>query len=89
MPDTLLPSSGLVDADRPDLTSSSPGVSAGREYSFPCEDREKRQLFIDVHTEKGLGVQMERRNREPSQMRQKGEIRRDRLCSAGVLCRQG
>lgn len=41
VPDTLLPSSGLVDADRLDLTSSSPGVRAGREYSFPWEEREK------------------------------------------------
>lgn len=54
-----------MDADRPDLTSSSPGVSVGREYSFPCEAREKRQPSIDVCTEKGLGVQMERRNRAP------------------------
>jgi hypothetical protein len=58
----------LVDADRLDLTSSRPGVRAGREYSFPWEEREKRQLPIDVCTEKGLGVQMGRRNREPSQM---------------------
>lgn len=50
VPDTLLPSSGLVDADRLDLTSSSPGVRAGREYSFPWEEREKRQLSIDAHT---------------------------------------
>lgn len=49
VPDTLLPSSGLVDADRLDLTSSSPGVRAGREYSFPWEEREKRQLTIDAH----------------------------------------
>lgn len=50
VPDTLLPSSGLVDADRLDLTSSSPGVRAGREYSFPWEEREKRQLSIDACT---------------------------------------
>lgn len=50
VPDTLLPSSGLADADRLDLTSSSPGVRAGREYSFPWEKREKRQLSTDVHT---------------------------------------
>ena len=50
VPDTLLASSGLVDADRLDLTSSSPGVRAGREYSFPWEEREKRQLSIDAHT---------------------------------------
>lgn len=39
-----------MDADRLDLTSSSPGVRAGREYSFPWEEREKRQLSIDAHT---------------------------------------
>lgn len=39
-----------MDADRLDLTSSSPGVRAGREYSFPWEEREKRQLSIDART---------------------------------------
>lgn len=70
MPDTLLPSSGLADADRLDLTSSSPGVRAGREYSFPWEEREKRQLSIDTHARSGreLRVQMGRRTRAPSQM---------------------
>lgn len=56
-----------MDADRLDLTSSSPGVRAGREYSFPWEEREKRQLSIDAHTERGLGVQMGRRTEERSQ----------------------
>ena len=82
MPDTLLPSSGLVDADRLDLTSSSPGVRAGREYSFPWEEREKRQLAIDAHMRRGLGVQMGRRDGESSQMGWK-ELARQRAGRVG------
>lgn len=89
VPDTLLPSSGLVDADRLDLTSSSPGVRAGREYSFPWEKREKRQLSIDVHTRrKGSGVQMGRRNGEPSQMGRK-EMAGQREGSEGGWAQRG
>lgn len=56
-PDTFVPRSGLAEVDRLDLTSSRPGVRAGREYSLPWGREEKDSLLL-IRWEKGKGVQM-------------------------------
>jgi len=48
--------------DRLDLTSSRPGVRAGREYSLPWGREEKDSLLL-MRREKGSGVQMGGRKR--------------------------
>lgn len=61
-PDTFVPRSGLAEVDRLDLTSSRPGVRAGREYSLPWGREEKDSLLL-MHQENGKGVQMGGRKR--------------------------
>lgn len=61
-PDTFVPRSGLAEVDRLDLTSSRPGVRAGREYSLPWGREEKDSLLL-MWWEKGKGVQMGGRKR--------------------------
>lgn len=61
-PDTFVPRSGLAEVDRLDLTSSRPGVRAGREYSLPW-GREEKDSSLLMHREKGKSVQMGGRKR--------------------------
>lgn len=61
-PDTFVPRSGLAEVDRLDLTSSRPGVRAGREYSLPW-GREEKDSSLLMRQEKGKGVQMRGRKR--------------------------
>lgn len=53
-PDTFVPRSGLAEVDRLDLTSSRPGVRAGREYSLPW-GREEKDSSLLMCWEKGKG----------------------------------
>lgn len=61
-PDTFVPRSGLAEVDRLDLTSSRPGVRAGREYSLPW-GREEKDSSLLMRWEKGKGVHMGGRKR--------------------------
>lgn len=61
-PDTFVPRSGLAEVDRLDLTSSRPGVRAGREYSLPW-GREEKDSSLLMRREKGKGIQMGGRKR--------------------------